>query len=511
MKSRIGIVSVVLVWIGAVLGCSGPDESSTPPEKAIGGQSSLHPALAKSDFHPNGLNVVVILLDTVRADRFSCYGYEKPTTPEIDKLAAEGLRFERCYSNSSWTLPSHASLFTGHYPVSHRATQETLVLDKRLPTLAEIFTHAGYRTFASSTSGVVAVDTGLARGFETFVEAFRSSVRDEYEDQGRHPNNVAVDRFLSAADASSPFFIFLNYIEAHLPYQPPDPFQSRFLDAGTSEEAVARARQLMFYDPFTADNPLTEEMFSALSQLYDGELAYLDSQIADLIEIFERHGRRKNTLFVITSDHGENIGDHGYISHFFTVYNSVLHVPLILVLPDEAQGGITRTDIAQTVDLFPTILNACGIDYAGRYDGRDLLQDVNPPTPQVAYAEYYYPRQVFSVMPEIAVEYGAKFLPYMRRLRAVQDGTMKFIWGSDGRHELYEIASDPGEVRNLLLEHSSHPAKDRLMEMLLSYVGTYAGEIPLPPPPPVGWLAPGFVVDADPELLENLRALGYLK
>ena len=171
-----------------------------------------------------------------------------------------------------------------------------------------------------------------------------------------------------------------------------------------------------------------------------------------------------------------------------------------------------REDIGQLIDLFPTILSICGVSYQGRFDGRDLFPSDEKPGELLTIAEYYYPRQVLSVFgPEAVERSGSRLLKYMRRLRAIQDGHFKLIWSSDGKHELYQIDQDAQEDVDLLIANPSHRDKERLLRMLEAFVKEHQGNDPLPPPPPVGWMIPGFeaIID-DPELLERLRSLGYV-
>lgn len=497
-----GVATWAALAASALLATGCSPSSDPVPQRA--GNPALQVPLTS-----NGTNVLLVILDTVRADRFSCYGYSRPTTPNLDRVAEHGVRFTRFFSNSSWTLPAHASLFTGTYAVAHRATQETLVLGDELPTLAEVFDRAGYATFASSSNAVVSRANGLDRGFARFEEVFRKDVAARFQVDWQHPNTMAFADFLRGCPRSRPFFAFLNYVEAHLPYQPPEPFRSKFLKEDVAPERAREAMSLRMRDHYLRG--LDAEQFTVLSQLYDGEIAHLDLQIAQLLQVLQEDGRLTNTLVIVTSDHGENIGDHGHFAHVFGIQNTLLHIPLIVLFPQRAPAGEVRTDVSQLLDLFPTVLAACGIEYGGRFDGRDLFSPGAASVDRPTMAEYYYPRQVLSVFTTEELEQqGERFVPYMRRLRALQDGRLKLIWGSDGRRELYRIDEDPHERVNLL-EEGPDPRGDRLAEELARMVDVHQGEVPLPPPPPVGWMMPGFEESIqDPEHLERLRALGYI-
>ncbi len=455
-------------------------------------------------------NVLLVVLDTTRADRLSCYGYPRATTPALDRLAESGVRFERAYANSSWTLDSHASMFTGLYPVGHRATQETLRLSEGPATLAEILTDAGYRTFATSANPVVCAATGLARGFERFSEAFREKAPADAE----HPNNAAFRAFLAGAGRDRPFFAFVNFIEPHLPYSPPEPHRSRFVGDTYPADEVESAGMLGMADHYMK-GPLTPRQLAVLSDLYNGEVATVDEHVGALLGILDRDGRATSTLVIVTSDHGENLGEHGHFAHVFDIHDTLVRVPLIVRFPGggQARAGTVRRDIVTLVDLFPTILDSCAVNHESRGPGRGLFAGPARSSDDVVMAEYYYPRQVFSVLDPEALELNwEKFVPFMRRLRAVRDGSFKLIWGSSGPSELYDMTRDPEERENLLAGDHDHPARLRLEAAMQRLVALHQGEVPLEPPPPIGWMMPGFEERADdPERIERLRSLGYVR
>lgn len=460
----------------------------------------------------NGTNVLLIIMDTVRADRLSCYGYDRPTTPAIDEVSRHGVLFENAFANSSWTLPSHASIFTGMYPVGHRATQETMELSVGPATLAEVLGAAGYATIGISSNAVVSLSSGLARGFDEFVEAFRPEVAREAAALGLHPNNRAFDTFLERTEKDEPFFAFVNYIEAHAPYQPPEPVRSRYVDERDSA-VVAAAMQLNMPDHYM-HHAVGEEQFKILGQLYDAEINLVDRAVGHLLAALARDGRLSNTTVIIASDHGENLGDHGHFAHVFSLYNTTLAVPLIVIRPGDIGADSRRSDVVQLIDLFPTILAGCGVHYSGRVDGRDLFAEGAESQSVPAMAEYYYPRQVLSVFDEDELRVNVEhFIPYMRRLRAMQDGRHKLIWASAGASELYDLAGDPAESADLLAARPDHPGAAALLRNLNGLVQDHTGDTPLDPPPPPGWKMPGLEarLKGDPELLEQLRSLGYIR
>ncbi|MHC4902587.1 MAG: sulfatase [Planctomycetota bacterium] len=293
-------------------------------------------------------NVLLIVLDTTRVDRLSAYGYDRPTTPALERIAAEGLAFRRAYAASPWTLPSHASMFTGEYAAVHNATWEHQRLDERLPTLAEHLSEMGLRTAAFSRQVWLSDETGLMRGFEDFydlywrsttalVAAWRLGVDKIKERRGFEDKGAALvtDRFKGWIDrhGDRPFFAFINYVEPHAYYQPPAPFREQFLAEERKDTPWGRAQNVAVQRHNAGDLVYSADDFAAFSDLYDGAVAYQDSRMGEALDHLRTRGLLDKTLLLITADHGENLGDHDLLGHEFCVYNTLLHVPLIVRLP----------------------------------------------------------------------------------------------------------------------------------------------------------------------------------
>jgi arylsulfatase A-like enzyme len=260
-------------------------------------------------------------------------------------------------------------------------------------------------------------------------------------------------------------------------------------------------------------NKIDDGQFDLLGRMYEAEINYVDRALDNIYDTLLKDGRLGKTIIIVTSDHGENLGDHGHFAHVFSIHNSLLWVPLVVVFPDLANQGTVRRDTAQLLDLFPTILDWCRVHYDGRVDGRPLFAPGAESERRYAVAEYYYPSQVLSVFdPEELLANVERFYPFMKRQRAIQNDEYKLIWGSDGSRELYDITRDAGEHTNLLLNDPSHPALDPLVQELERIIRAGQGETPLDSVPPVGWLGPGFEQHIqDEELLKKLRSLGYIR
>jgi arylsulfatase A-like enzyme len=449
-------------------------------------------------------NVLLIVVDTLRADRLSCQGYPLPTTPHIDSLAARGIRFANVSSTSGWTLPAHASLFTGLFPIEHRATQEHTVLDDGPATLAGLLRARGYVSFAVSANPVVSIQSGLARGFDEFAETWRQPHPAGGAPEG-HPNVRAARRFLAAA-RERPFFLFVNYVEAHAPYDPPKRHRARFLGDTPDSASLVRARALGPVEFYLQRAALTEREHQTLSGLYDGEVAYADELVGALLAELERAGRVHETVVIVTSDHGENLGDHGHLRHVFSLDESVVRVPLVVALPDGSRAGEVREEPASLVDLFATVLARAAAPLPAGRTGRDLLDREALAKPRPVYAEYHYPLQALELFEAAhpTPRERERLAPYLRRLRSVELDGLRYVWGSDGRHALFDRAADPREERDLAGTAALADSERRLRLELDRFVARGGGERPLPAEP-----QPGFA-GVDEESAAQLRALGYV-
>ena len=421
------------------------------------------------------------MCDTVRADHVSADGYSRPTTPAIDALGRDGAVYLNAYTPSPWTLPAHASLFTGLYPSSHGADSGHLRLDASLPLLARRLHDAGYRTLAYVENPWVGKDYGFQEGFDTFDEIWRG-VRGTEDDMGAERVSRAVARWLAWRDDNSdarrpPFFIFINYFEAHLPYNPPEPERSKFLRATGGESAAQREARVERLRRFKHPEEVKQILgvgslqpadFSILSDLYDGELAYVDRHVGEVAGLLRQRGLLDRTVLVVTSDHGEMLGEHGLMDHKLNLYQPVLRIPMVLRYPPAVVPGLRIESPVMLQDLYPTLLSLAGVDQtpAPPVEGA-VGGPAWPPESRVLpgitglrpgpirgatvddplIADYAHPGEFLDAMKEVAQ--GADLTRWSRALEAMQAGGQKLIWSSDGRHELYDLTSDPMESTNL--------------------------------------------------------------
>jgi len=444
-------------------------------------------------------NVVVVVMDTARAHevRSASRDWDLPT---IDRLAAEGTEYTRTFASAPWTLPSHASLFTGTHPSEHGAHAGHKHLDDDLPTIAEAFDGAGYETVGVSNNTWISEEFGFERGFETlhktwqYVQADtdlgeiarqnqgREMVRAlaarlvegnpainlanavygrffrKRNDDGARRTNEWVRSWLADRTRDDPFFLFVNYLEPHLEYRPPRALAERFLPDGVTYAAAMDVSQDA-WGYIAGEVDLDERDFATLRALYRAEIAYLDRRIGELRSTLEAADEFEDTVFVVTSDHGENVGEHGLMDHQYALYDTLLHVPLFV---HGGEFGTGRVDnLVGLTDLAPTLLDAAGIDAPDlreRSQGRSFHPGAGTESRDHVVAEYMAPQPSMDALRERIGRLPDDVTRFDRSLRAVRTREDKLIRRSDGTHELYEVRTDPMEARNLAAERPERVA-----------------------------------------------------
>jgi arylsulfatase A-like enzyme len=412
-------------------------------------------------------NVLLIVMDTTRADHLSCYGYGKQTTPALDRIASQGVLFEQMIAAASWTLPSHATLFTGLYPRDHKATGATSSLPAELTTLAEVLAAAGYDTAGFSCNPWLTAATGLTQGFRTYLDVWRDSRPRRPGDDG---TELAVKLLLDWVDSAAtrrPFFAFVNFMEPHLSYDPPEGFEG-FLPAGADPAQVAEVRgwqhpREVGYILRVPGYDVTPAQFRLLSGLYDGEIAYLDSKIGELFQGLEKRGVLKDTLLIVTSDHGEHLGDHALMDHKMSLYDALIRVPTIIRYPGVVPQGVRVKGQVQNNDIFPTVLRLCGLERTPPAGAAVLPFDDRQPTRELTFAEFGPPTEFLQILQRRFP--GVPYAKFDRSLVSVRGSRYKYIWASDGRSELYDLERDSGETRNVAaaLPKVAQELRDRVL------------------------------------------------
>jgi arylsulfatase A-like enzyme len=386
-------------------------------------------------------NVVVLVMDTTRADRCSVHGYPRPTTPSLEALGREGVVFDQAWAPSSWTLPTHASIFTGLLPQRHGATTNgASALTREHTTLAEHLRDAGYATGAFSNNPFVAEEFGLTQGFSTFVPMHQ-------ERQLPYPTAIPTHEQALAwirrqRESGRPFFLLMNDMEPHAPYAPPAADTDAFVRDPVDADEMAWGRAFEFPANLLAMlgvDPITDRQLRLVSDLYDAEIATLDREIGLFVEQLRDDGVLDDTVFVVTGDHGEHFGENGNLAHCLSLGRPLLHVPLVIRYPGAFEGGQRVKRVVRSEDLFPTLLELCDIDVPPGIDGVSLLQTA-PGRMAIGYLGR--PSGIIGAAERVAAHVD------MSRF----DVTLHSIF--DGRHQL--IVSQPG-ARTMLFDLDSDP------------------------------------------------------
>ncbi|NIM58189.1 MAG: sulfatase-like hydrolase/transferase, partial [Candidatus Aminicenantes bacterium] len=353
-----------------------------------------------------------------------CYGYDKAKTPRLDELAEKGVRFENAVCQAPLTLPSHASIFTGLYPPSHLIRDNgAYYLDQRFQTLAEIFKEKEYNTAAFIGAFPVDSRFGLDQGFDVYDDKFKEDEKFKAFNSERRAEQVFnsfQEWFLG--NFQSQFFVWVHYYDPHLPYDPPSPYREEFSDP------------------------------------YDGEVAYTDFYVGEIINLLEEKNIVDNTLVIAVGDHGEGLGDHKEIDHGLFLYNSTLKVPLIFFAPKNLPSQKIITSQVRLIDIFPTVLNLLNMPIPEEVQGESLIPYIDGKRKDnlVSYIETFHPREMFR----------------WAALRGIVDGRMKYI--DAPKPELYDMKMDPEEEHNIYQEEKQ--AASRLKKDLDGLIERYSSK-----------------------------------
>ena len=405
--------------------------------------------------HKNRPNVLLITIDTVRADHVGCYGYSNIQTPTLDSLAHDGIVFERAISQVPLTWPSHTAILTGTYPFQNGVQDFTgQPLDPQFRSVAQAFKKNGYATGAVVSAYVLDRVWGLARGFDFYDDAFAPEEFQKKDiglvDRKAGESVTHAIRWLKANSRPTsprrPFFLWLHLYDPHSPYDPPEPFHTEYHD-----------------------------------HLYDGEIAYADHELGRLISWLKRNRLFNSSLIVFLSDHGESLGDHGEKEHGFFIYNSTTRIPLIVKPPDGSGFRSSRVSApVETTSVAPTLLRLAGLkDEIEKQFTSPPLPGTNTDVERPSYTETFYTFNSFGWSP----------------LHSLQ--TRQYHYVDAPRPELYDVTADPGEENNLAEQQTATVAvfKDKLQALLQHNPYKAAAEAS---------------AGMSPDALEKLRALGYV-
>lgn len=511
-------------------------------------------------------NIVFLVLDTQRADRLSCYGYPLATSPNLDTLAADATLFKGAVAAAQWTVPSHASMFTGLYPSVHQVLQSYSVLPSEFTTLAERLSAGGYFTAGFCNNPLVGViNNGLRRGFYSFLNysglmtsrpnqaGVPSGLLDRYRQFFKRllakGLNQVQDAFARSdallafsftplmvpiwqtalsfkgntakslddaarllidrrgVEADQPIFTFLNLMGTHMPYHPPRQYVERFAPH------VLRDKQAQHYlRTFNSDvygwlaplaGALNEHQKATLDGMYDAEVAYQDEQLGLFFQRLEESGVLDNTLVIVCSDHGEHLGEKDYIGHSLTLYNELIQVPLIIRDPSgEFAQGTTASHVVSTRRIFHTVLAAAGLATEEERSLSLARGEASDPEQNQVFAEAIPPQNVLNLLQKRQPDLVRDRACDQPR-RAIWIGNHKLIETGGNLWELYDFFNDPSE--NLDLSNILPENVEFLQDRLQMVMGQHAQTGTATA---VAEKAPGF---DDPEVQRRLRDLGYLE
>ena len=428
-------------------------------------------------------NVVLVVLDTVRADHLSAYGYSRPTSPRLAALCETSDRYATARSTAPWTLPSHASLFTGKFPFQHHADAELVdaVFNDARPlaaeelTLAEALAAEGFATAAfAANRGYVNERMGLTQGFATFVNERRPGVE----------MSALAHEWVKTRPAGQPFFLFVNYMDAHRPYNvaPVDGPNEAVLPP-VPEENPSALLDALYEQVYGSDAPPEPALVQKAIDAYDRGIANADRGVGELLARLEQDGLLDGALVIVTADHGEYLGEHDLVEHSKDVYEPALRVPLIVKRPGQSRGRVID-EPASIADVPGLVLaelpEAVRAKHDGKFPGQKGVRGL--------FAEINYSRGK-----DLAAPWGERFL---RERSALYLERWKVIRSSDGKHELYDLVSDPREEGNLFAER---PREAQLLLDTLARIQARSG----------GARARVEVREPTEDELKELRELGY--
>lgn len=453
-----------LTLAGALAGCDAPSAPASQPARRVARDAP---------------NILWIVWDTARPDYLTPYDAARRTTPRLDAWARTARVFENVVSPGSTTLPAHASMFTGLLPTEHGVSHKHEMLDAVHDTLAEILQRGGYRTYLFSANAFISKDFNFAQGFETVEHPWSEQYAQRaYEivaakvagDQSSElGNRIArgpeaalqikqnikasgglaiggLTDWLKSSDSSKPYFAFINWMEAHRQLVPARKYRERFMSAAQIERSYRVDRSWLASWEYTAGlREYSEEDLALTRATYEAAIAELDDLFGDLLDALRAAGKLENTVVIVTADHGEHLGEHHMLDHQFSVYEVLLRVPLIVYDPATMSAG-RETRPVMTQDLFTTLLERAGLPAQ-----KGVRHSINLRAPRESrdrLAEYPAPfmgplADVIKKHPEFSP------MPWRRSLRAFYAGDLKLIRASDGRHELYDLKTDPREEKNL--------------------------------------------------------------
>ncbi len=493
----VGMVFVLLVPSRFIGQASGP---VALPKAAAGGETQTQP------------DIIFILIDTLRADHLPMYGYSRQTAPRLTELAKSGMTFKYMYAPASATRPSVASIFSSLYPAVHQTNHERDYLPNSIVTLAEVLREGGYQSLAIAANPNISPVFGFAQGFDHYEMAHSDSafkittlgsvVEDtlgrrfvdnlfskgtEFSGLADNLTNIALRRV--AERERKPTFLYVHYIDPHWPYTPPKPYDRAFDVARGPSIRQAPSTQQANIDPLALvpERVAPDKVSHTLDQ-YDGEILFSDHHIARLLDGLEAMGLMKNAMVVVTSDHGEEFWEHGRRGHDKTLYNEVLHVPFLLSWPSRIPAGSTYDEMANLVDVMPTLLDFVGLKPVPGLQGFSMKPQLLQQAAANPQRKFFAQQQNNQRAIEMVRHHRYKFV---RHLKGPQQGLEEF----------YDLERDPLERNNLAPQAQTQVAAWRTELDLFAKLAEQANLL----------VEHEQVEKLDADMIKALRSLGYLQ
>jgi len=429
------------------------------------------------------MNLILLTVDCLRADRLSCMGYSKITTPHIDSLARSGLLFKQAITLSSWTPSSFMALFTSSYPLMQKGK---LGIPGKLRTIPELVKTGGYNTAGFHSNPWLAAKFGYSRGFDIFDDSLQENL--EHEPYGR-AETLHYKALNYIKDLAGDFFLWLHYMDMHEPYLP--------VRQSTANEQVQFLTKLN-RRAFAEQQKITHDEARILLELYDEKILYLDQEIGRFLAQLDELHIRNSTTFIVTADHGQMFNDHGLFGHGTQLYEELIHVPLIITGPGIRKQCVKR--VVSMIDLAPTILDILGVDAPTTFLGSSLLPSIK---------KYYFIPPLWEALSETDSidKYARQSDPELdvsKRQISVRTDKWKYIYTEGQEGELYYLKDDYGEAVNLIRRRPDIAAKlcSRIMahitfEEIVTEEETEEGQ--------------AFTMEDEEKVKQRLRSLGYLK
>lgn len=449
---------------------------------------------------PKRPDIVLITVESLRTDHMGFLGERRPTTPHMDELAEQSTVYTDAQATTSWTLTSHASIFTGLYPTAHQTTGAEDRLDDSYTTLAEELSAAGYQTAGVVSGPYLRRPYNLDQGFEYYDQS-PSSV-DSLAHHSRAFSDVTSPRMLASLerflekdrDPKRPLFLFAYFWDPHWDYIPPEPYKSMFVEPGDEPVPMAQYKT----NPNINVKTSPAQIRYVVSQ-YDGEIRWTDEYIGRFLDDLKQRGLWDDTLVILTADHGEEFFDHGFKGHKNNLYEETVHVPLLVKYPGRGPRGRDGRPVS-LVDLFPTVLDASGIAHPDGLDGVSLLRPVPADRPRFSelLVSWFFPSEPKTME---SVKVGSEYLVAVQWYGVRRDGFQLVSVPSSGIRQLFDLTTDPRERHNVAAAHPD------LLEDLTRLQEDWLGRLR----DTAALYHRGGPANLEEKEIERLRSLGYVK